>query len=284
MIRPLARTIRALLLVACLCAVSTLPALALAEPTIATPQTYRYHADIDITLADSAATGTADGEIDLARRAFRLTIVAEEDGVKIRQELILLDNRLYIYSEARQRWEYIDLRNGDLPGDLPETTLPPLELPQHPAAAYQSAGTEQIGAVTVDRWRASGPYNLLLPALSPNEFAGIFLEETLAIEAAIGQTDRYLYRLTVREAGKLTELGATTTTLTTVRSDLAYTYSDFNQPVTIVAPPGAVPLPSNPGDFLREGGTPLSRMARDNRTGTLPTIVRILLPTNLPQP
>jgi hypothetical protein len=285
MMRLLTRTFRALLLVACLCAVSALPTLALAEPTIATPQTYRYHADIAITLTDSAATGSADGEIDVARQALRLTATVTSEGQRIRLEIILVDNRLYVFNEQRQRWEYVDLAASSGDPNLPSANLiPPLKLPQHPAATYQPAGSEQIGQSTVDRWRADGPYNVLLPVLTPRTFGGTFVEERLTIEAAIGANDRYLYRLTVREDGTMTPLGLPNTQPTAIKSDLTYSYSDFNAPVTIVAPPNAVPAPNGPGTALREAGTLLSRVARDTGTGTLPAIVRTLLPTNLPQP
>ncbi len=284
MMRPISRACRALLIVVGLCALGAAPALAAEVPTIATPTTYRYHADIAITIGASSATGTADGEIDLARQAFHLTIVATQDGEQIRQELILLDDRLYIYSEARQRWEYVDLSRGGRPADLPEATLPPLALPAHPTAPYQQIGMARIGGATVNLWRADGPYNLLLPILARDEFGGVFLQETLTVEAAIGATDRYLYRLTVKEAGEVTELGPTATTLTTATSDLAYSYSDFDQPVTIVAPPGAVPLPEEPGDFLRAAGSPLIRAARHPGQFGLAPLLPALLPAAPPRP
>lgn len=282
--RPRLRMIRAILIMVSLFAFGVPSALAEGEPTIATPMTYRYRANIAIVIGESEATGTADGEIDLARQAFHLTIVAVEDGQQIRQELILLDGRLYIYNEIEQRWEYLDLPRDEAPSGLPETTLPPLELPQHPTATYQPNGTEQIDGMTTNRWRADGPYNLLLPVLSPDEFGGIFIEETLTVDVAIGATNRYLYRMTVKESGKVTEVGPTVATFRAATSDLAYSFKDFDQPLTITAPPGAVPLPNEPGDFLRATGTPLARALQNPGDIGLASTVYGLIPTTLPRP
>ena len=259
-------------------------ALAADQPTIATPQSYRYHADIAITIGESRATGTADGEIDLVRQAFRLTVVATEDGQQVRQELILIDNRLYIYNEQRQRWEYLDLVPDEGPTGLPETTLPPLELPRHPAAAYEPLGTAQIDGATTNRWRAAGPFNQLVAFVSPREFGGLFIEETLTVEVAIGAANNYLYQMTIKEAGTVSEVGETTSTFRTATSDLAYAFKDFDQPLAITAPPNAVPLPDEPGDFLRDTGTPLARALRHPDKVGLTSGLYPLIPTLLPRP
>ena len=267
-------------------ATSAAPTLASDVPMIATPKTYRYHADIALSLPDSAATGYTDGEIDLVRQAFHLTIVAEEDRVKIRQELILLDNRLYIYSEVRQRWEYVDVRAGQTPEGLPETTLPALKLPEHPTAPYQRVGEETVGGAAMNKWRAAGPYNVLLPIISPRTFSGVLIEEILSAEALIGAANNYLYRLSVEETGTITELSDRPNPPSTIASKLAYTYGNFDQPVTITAPAGAVPAPE---DFIR--GTPdrgntslLARAAQFATLGGAERIIQILLPTGFPRP
>lgn len=274
------------LLFCALLVTSALPTLAKNEPTIAAPDTFRYHADITLNIAGSTATGYAEGEIDRVRQAFHLTIVAEEDGVKIRQELILLDDRLYIYDEQRQRWEYIDVPAGQTPEDLPETTLPALTIPEHPTAAYERTGEEMIAGEQTDKWRAAGRYNLLQPIITPNIFSGVLIEESLAAEALIGTANMYLYRLSLDETGTITELGDNVNPPITIDSKLVYTYSDFDQPVTITAPEGAVPAPNDftIGATAPHASTPLARVTQLSEQSGAARIIRILVPAGLSRP
>ncbi|HEY8599165.1 MAG TPA: hypothetical protein VIL85_12085 [Thermomicrobiales bacterium] len=275
-----------LLILCALFATSGLSALAKNEPTIATPRTFRYHADIALNLSGSTATGYGDGEFDLARQAFHLTVVAEEDGMQIRQELILVNNRLYIYSEERQRWEYLDVPAGQAPEGLPATTLPALTVPKHPTATYERVGEETIAAATTNKWRAAGPYNVLLPILSPRTFSGVFIEDTLSVEAFIGATNNYLYRLNVDEMGTITELSDRPNPPATITSKLTYTYSDFDQPVTITAPAGAVPAQTSVTRAGLDQGTtsPLARAAQFTSASGAERIIEILRPAGLPRP
>src|SRR4051812_8007716 len=96
----------ALLAVASLPLTATLPAMAADEPAIATPQTLHYHAEVAINLAGQGATSVAEGDFDLLRNAFHLATVTQIGGVTSREEVILLDGRLYGFNPDRNRWEY----------------------------------------------------------------------------------------------------------------------------------------------------------------------------------
>lgn len=276
-----------LLLTLCgLFAASAAPTLANDEPTIAMPKTYHYHADIALNLSGSAATGYGDGDFDLTRQAFHVTIVAEDAQRKIRLELILIDNRLYIYNEQRQRWEYSDIAPGQTPEGLPQNTVPALSLPKHPTAPYQRSGEETIAGATTNKWRAVGPYNVLLPIITARTFSGALIEETLSVEALIGAANNYLYRLAVEEAGTITELGERAAPPSQVASKLAYTYSNFDQPVTITAPEGAVPASRSASGGLIGGDftAPVARVTQLADTSDAERIIQILLPAGIPQP
>ena len=73
-----------LLILCALFATSGLSALAKDEPTIAMPKTFRYHAEILLSLLGSAAIGYGDCAVDLVRQELQLTIVTQEYGLKIR--------------------------------------------------------------------------------------------------------------------------------------------------------------------------------------------------------
>lgn len=233
------------------------------EPTLATPRTLHYEAELTLTMEGLSGSGSAVGDFDFARPAFHVKTTTRVEDLALTIEMILLDGRLYIFNPDRDRWEYRDLG----PADLAEAAPPP-RLATHPTASYTRAGSEPIGGVQTARWRASNDFNLLTVGLIGREFGGILLEETLTVEAWIGAADRFLYRQSIVEAGKVTGLGSTAEPPSPVASETIYRYSNVNQPVTIVAPAGAVPAAAAPpGLATLPGGTAPDLIARALLTG-----------------
>lgn len=282
--RFLAWVLGTLLALASLPGAMALPAAAATdEPTVATPQTLHYQSEITIILAGQGITSVAEGDFDLAHSAFHLTTVTQFGGVTSREELILLDGRLYGFNPDRNRWEYRMLS----PAEIKTASKGPTVV-AHPTARYEQVGTETITGAATSHWRASGDYNLLTPAIIQGEFGGFLVEETLTTEVFIGAADGYLYRQIGQEDGTMTGLGATADPPTPTSSKAIYNYSDFDQPVTIVAPAGAVPVGGGGGGTppLTSAGTAdlLARLAQFGRPFTAEALARLLLPGWLPQP
>jgi len=208
------------------------------EPATTAPQTYHSQSIITLSLGGTTATGRGEGDYDVANAAFHVRSTAEDGTTQVVIEIILLNDRLYIYSSQRQRWEYITIQ--------PQTRQLLVSGPKvvaHPTAAYQPTGQETLDGAAVQRWRAQGDYNVLLPILSQRAFAGSLIQEAITAEAFIGTQDRYLRRTVLTEQGTIRELGPGQRAPEAVTSNIRADYSRFNQPVTITAPEGAVPAP-----------------------------------------
>jgi hypothetical protein len=245
--RHLAGLLSVLLVLAGLLGAAASPVAAADEPVVATPQTLHYHAEVTILLAGQGATSVAEGDFDLVHSAFHLTAVTQVGAQTTQTELIVLDGRLYTFNLDRNRWEYRTLS----PAEQATAVMAPKVL-VHPTARYQQAGTETIGGVATSQWQASNDYNLLTPAIIQGQLGGILVEETFTTEVYIGIDDGYLYRQTGMEDGTMTGLGSTAQSPAPASSKAIYDYSNFDQPVTITAPAGAVPI-GGPG-----GGPPMS--------------------------
>lgn len=255
------------------------------EPTTARPQSYRYHADIALSADGVDATGTGDGEFDLANNAFHIVAESRAEDVTIRLEFYLVDGKLYSFNPRRNRWEYITLDESDLKTLLP---LPGPKVPVHPTATYETAGTATIGGATTQRWRASGDFNALIPSLTRNAFTGSLLEEVLTSESFIGAENRYLFRTVTTEQGIATRLGGATSSPQPISSRLVYEYSAFDQPITITPPPGAVPADENPTrpplpSVLASVGA-IPNVTLSDRPLAVAVAQRLLLPPGLPLP
>lgn len=273
--RTISTSLRLLLCaLALLCAFPSLT-IAADRPTISQPRTYHYDADVALQISGIAVTATGVGDYDLVNRAFRVEVTTETAGERVRVQLVLVGGRLYAYDENQRRWEYVTLTEQEVDEFFAEV----LSVPEHPTAQYVADGTERIGGDDTARWRASDTYNLLLPSLTPREFIGSFVEETLTIELAIGQANSYLYRATVQEQGKVTLLGVPNAPSEAVSSRLAYSYSNFDRPVTITAPEGAVPSddPVDPAPPIGNGAAAtLARamIAPNLGQGMVPAFIR----------
>jgi hypothetical protein len=281
--RHLAWALSIFLALAGLLGATTLPVSAADEPKIAMPQTLHYQSEVTIVLAGQGITSVAEGDFDFARTAFHLTTLTQFGGVTSREELILLDGRLYSFNPDRNRWEYRTLSPAER-----ETAAAGPKVVIHPTARYQQVGTEAIAGAATSHWRASGDYNLLTPAIIQGEFGGFLVEETLTTEAFIGLNDGYLYRQTGQEEGTMTGLGATADPPMPTSSKAIYDYSNFDQPVTITAPEGAVPAGGGGGGAppLTSADTAalIARMTQFGPPFTAEGLARLLIPAWLPQP
>jgi len=213
-------------------------AFAAGEPATTAPQTYHSQSLITLSLGGTTVTGQGEGDYDVANAAFHVRSTAGDGATQVVIELILLNDRLYIYSSQRQRWEYITIQP-----QARQLLVSGLKVVAHPTAAYESTGQETLDGAAVQRWRAQGDYNVLLPILSQRAFAGSLIQEAITAEAFIGTQDRYLRRTVLTERGTIRELGPGKRAPEAVTSNIRADYSRFNQPVTIAAPEGAVPAP-----------------------------------------
>jgi hypothetical protein len=278
------QSVRALFLALCLVALGAVPTLALGEPTTASPRTYHYHAAVALTLAGGDATAYGDGDFDAAANAFHLVVVAQSGATTVRTEFIFVNNRLYVYNEQRGRWEYTDIPDGAPQGNTANLPPPSQRLIAHPTATYARAGEETIGGDSVVQWRASGPYNVLLPIINAQTVGGVFVEETVATEALIGAANNYLYRFNVREEGTSTIISPGAPPPDTLRTNNTYTFSNFDQPVTITAPEGAVPAPGAPAPPFGAPGfkTPLAGVVALSGAERTDIVLHLVLPAGFP--
>ncbi|MFN8540169.1 MAG: hypothetical protein U0232_22155 [Thermomicrobiales bacterium] len=235
--RLLSRPVRLLFCALALLCAFPLPAVAADTPAVAKPRTYHYHAEVAATVAGDAVNAVGEGDYDFVNRAFHVVATSQAGVASVRLELLLVDGKLYTYDARQQRWVYDTLTPEEV--DAFFAMLP--SVPKHPTTAYAADGTEQIGGAETARWRASDAYNVLIPSLTSRGFTGSLLEETLTDELLIGKANGYLYRASILEDGKTTRLGGSSLASSPVSSKTIYTYSDFDRPVTITAPEGAVP-------------------------------------------
>lgn len=230
------RFLLALLAASCFLAV---PVAADAGPTIARPSTYHYRTTLQLALGPLKLSGVAEGDFDFGRRAFHVvsTIGTIGSASTTRSEQILVDGVLYSYDEKQQRWEYT------VPSAQEIETLfaRVLAVPVHPTATFAPSGSGDIGGMRINDWHASNNYNELAPLISPRLFSATLLEEVLTIDLSIGAVDNYLYRGVAQEQGTVTSLGDPVPRSLPVSSKSEFMYSNFNQAVTIVAPPNAQP-------------------------------------------
>ena len=105
---------------------------------------------------------------------------------------------------------------------------------------------EVLGGITTTHWHADLDLAALLAAESgavPPDPATRLPQLTAAVDLWIGDADGYLHRIDFAVAMKVADAGGPAVTLDV---SFALTLSNFDRPVTIVAPAGAVPAATDP--------------------------------------
>ena len=210
-----------------------------------------------------------DGDIDATRGASHLTVGLLGAAF----ETIVVDGRTYSRNQATGRWEYTE---GAGAGGFNAARLAPYDPATIRAAGrnFTRIGTESIDGTPTTHWRADVDLVRLIGAL-PGAGSGGLDGSNAKMDLWLGDADGRLRQLVVDAQG------ATTTASTTpgpFRLNLALNFSNFDQPVPIIAPPGAVAA-ATPNAILR--GTATARA-----TATSPTVSSggVVIASALPTP
>ncbi len=273
-----------LLLAIVLAARGAAPVAAAPLPTTATPKSAH------VTLAMSMTGGTTagdsfnlsaqgEGDLDTARQAARfsytlqlpadLSAIAPTDG-SLTAELILVDGRIYTHDPTTKQWTWLALPSGSASGSF--FAPDPAALGSTPPD-FVRVGPEQLHGAATTHWHASYDLADLLPveaASSAQPSAAPLPDMTLEIDYWIGDADSYVHRITMALAFAATDpddLGGT------FGLTLSLTYSNFDQPVQIVAPAGATPASTDDGTGPATGSLLVPQdLPFDTSTFALPSI------------
>lgn len=207
-------------------------------PPIAPFTTARVRIEGTVSAQGQVLPVQGEGEIDATRGASHLTIAVLGAAF----ETIVVDGRTYSRSSLTGRWEYTD---GAQAGGFNPARLAPYDPATIRAAGrnFTRIGPEMVGGVATTHWRADADLDRLLGLGSPAA-SGAGLGQTAAtMDLWIGDADQRLHRLAVE-----TQPGASAPgTPTAAGQALTLTFDSFDAPVSIIAPPGAVP--ATPGAF-----------------------------------
>ena len=177
-----------------------------------------------------------EGDIDAARSASRLTVGLPGAAF----ESIVADGRTYNRNAATGRWEWTE---GAGANGFNAARLAPYDPATIRAAGrnFTRVGTEAIDGVAATHWRADADLARLLGApggLGPLGSGA----EGATMDLWLADGDGRLRRLVVTTNGATSAPGsAASATPVASRLTLSLTFSNFDKPVSIVAPPGAVP-------------------------------------------
>jgi hypothetical protein len=174
-----------------------------------------------------------EGDIDAATDASHLTIGL----LGATFETIVTGGRTYVHSPTTNRWEYSE---GNQAGGFNFARLAPYDPATIRAAGrnFTRVGPEEVAGAPTTHWRADVDYARLL-GIGGGSQGGFGLATNAAtMELWIGATDTYLHKLSVDAQGRTSD---PTGTPNVFQQALTLTFSNFDAPVNIVAPAGAVP-------------------------------------------
>lgn len=188
-----------------------------------------------------------DGDIDATRGASHLTVGLLGAAF----ETIVVDGRTYSRNQATGRWEYTE---GTGASGFNAARLAPYDPATIRAAGrnFTRIGAEMIGDAPTTHWRADADLVRLIGAL-PGAGSGGLDGSNATMDLWIGDADGRLRQLVVDAQGATATASATPGPF---RLKLTLNFSNFDEPVPIIAPPGAVAA-ATPGAILR--GTPVAR-------------------------
>jgi hypothetical protein len=186
-----------------------------------------------------------DGDIDATRGASHLTVGVL--GAVF--ETIVLNGRTYTRNLATGRWEYTE---GTQAGGFNPALLAPYDPATIRAAGsnFTRIGPEPVDGTPATHWRADADLARLLGIPAGAGTPGLAATPA-TMDLWIGDADNRLRRLGIDSRG--TAPGTATATSGSPRFTLTLTFSNFDEPVPILAPPGAVPA-ATPGATPAGGG------------------------------
>ena len=210
-----------------------------------------------------------DGDIDAARGASHLTIGLLGAAF----ETIVVDGRTYNRNQATGRWEYTE---GAGTGGFNAARLAPYDPATIRASGrnFTRIGTETIAGTATTHWRADADLVRLIGALPGAGSSGLD-GSNATMDLWIGDADGRLRQLVVDAQGAAT---TASTSPGPFRLNLTLNFSNFDEPVPIIAPLGAVAA-ATPSATLN--GTPAARV-----TATSPVVSNggVVISSALPTP
>ncbi len=198
-----------------------------------------------------------EGEIDATRGASRLTIAV----LGATFETLVTEGRTYSRNPLSGRWEYTE---GTQAGGFNAAQLAPYDPDTIRAAGrnFTRIGPETIAGAATTHWRADADLNRLI-GFGGAATSGAGQAQTAAtMDLWIGDADRYLHRLSVATTGGGAGPSATVAPGAAVAGAgqaLTLTFDNFDAPVAIIAPSGAVPATPGVGNAGAAFGSPAGR-------------------------
>ena len=239
-----------LLLLALLAALWSWPAGASARladpPTIAPFSTAYVRIAGTISAQGQELPVQGEGNIDAARGASHLTIGLLGAAF----ETIVVDGRTYTRNPASGRWEYAD-------GAQANGFNPALLAPYDPATIraagrnFTRIGPETLDGTATTHWRADADVARLIGLPQGTSGAAAVGASSATMDLWIGDADSRLRRLALNSAGA--DPAAVAATPGPARFALTLTFANFDEPMPILPPPGAVPA-ATPGATPAGGG------------------------------
>ncbi|MFN8512117.1 MAG: hypothetical protein U0232_23520 [Thermomicrobiales bacterium] len=224
-------------------------------PKIATPTTAHVSLELSERIANTTSgesfevTASGQGDIDNARQAMQFsyevkipdlggTTGAQPESLKI--AVVAVDDRLYMLDPTTQRWTWTALPAGYATQELAPDFGDFADLGDD--FAFTQVGHETVNGAATTHWHMEFDFAKLFsdPDLAPDPASSALPPMIIAYDLWIGDADSYLHRVSVKMSFSAPDdadegLGGSFSMLMTM------TYSDFDQPVKIVAPANATP-------------------------------------------
>lgn len=230
-------------------------------PPIAHPTTAHLVLELAMTGADFTSgesyevTARGEGDLDNARQAMQFSYemqlppdLADTDPLfgSTQVAIVLVDGRFYALDPATQQWQWLEM-----PADLPGQQFTPDYAEWSTqyggnSLEFTNLGSADVNGAATTHWHAeydlASMFSGLLgvdPAAEPEPSAEPLPTMLVTMDLWIGDADNYVHRASSGMSFTLSDesgLGGSFSYVMTM------TYSNFDQPVEIVAPAGAVPI------------------------------------------
>ncbi len=227
------------------------------------------HFDLSVRIETRDVTLTVPGsgsfEVDPATRSVKMQMQMSAMGQSI--ELILLDQKLYLKAGANQPWQEVDTGQNQAANRSMMAMAPSQQIANlQRIASVTPAGTETIDGAATTKYTftfnsqelanvfmmfpgmTGGRVGNPMTAQDQQMVAELLRNAQLNGEMWVLNDSQYLKRLRMNIVIQVPPgMGQGQAAMTsgqpeTVREEITVTFSRFNEPVNIVAPPGAVPL------------------------------------------
>ena len=227
-------------------------------PTIAPFKTAHVRIEGTVSAQGQVLPVQGEGEIDATKNASRLTIAV----LGATFETLVTGGRTYSRNPLSGRWEYTE---GTQAGGFNPAQLAPYDPATIRAAGrnFMRVGPETIAGVPTTHWRADADLNRLIGFGGAAPGGAGQAQTAATMDLWIGDADQYLHRLRVAtpDGGAGPSATATPGAPVAAGQTLTLTFDNFDAPVAIIAPAGAVPATpgATAGNAGGAFGSPVSR-------------------------